>query len=82
MKISIVIPCKNQSETCFSNIEKVGLPYFESLGVDFEFLVVLDGSDDKNVSLAEMLIEKFVTLKNQRICIFLFLIWKKIILML
>ena len=59
MKISIVIPCKNQTETCFENIEKIGLPYFESLGLDFEFLVVLDGSDDKNVSLAEMLIEKF-----------------------
>jgi dolichyl-phosphate beta-glucosyltransferase len=59
MKISIVIPCKNQTETCFENIEKVGLPYFNSLGVDYEFLVVLDGSDDKNVSLAEVLIGKF-----------------------
>lgn len=59
MKISIVIPCKNQTETCFENIEKVGLPYFATLGVDYEFLVVLDGSDDKNVSLAQILIEKF-----------------------
>ncbi|MBR6866459.1 MAG: hypothetical protein IKM80_04375 [Bacilli bacterium] len=59
MKLSIVIPCKNQTATCFENIEKVGLPYFETLGIDYEFLVVLDGSDDKNVSLAEVLMAKF-----------------------
>ena len=54
MKLSIVIPCKSQSETCFSNIQKIGIPYFDSLGIDYEFLVVIDGSDEKNISLAEV----------------------------
>ena len=59
MKLSIVIPCKSQSETCFSNIQKIGIPYFDSLGIDYEFLVVIDGSDEKNISLAEVWITKF-----------------------
>ena len=59
MKLSIVIPCKSQSETCFSNIQKVGIPYFDSLGIDYEFLVVIDGSDEKNISLSEVWITKF-----------------------
>ena len=48
MKISVVFPCKNQSKKLLANIEKKGLPFFDSLGLTYEFLIVTDGSDEKN----------------------------------
>lgn len=52
MKLTVVIPCKNQSQQLFDNIVKEGLPYFDSLGIDYEFLLVIDGSNEENVSIA------------------------------
>ena len=52
MKLTVVIPCKNQSQQLFDNIVKVGLPYFGSLEIDYEFLLVIDGSNEENVSIA------------------------------
>ena len=48
MKISVIFPCKNQSKKLLANIEKKGLPFFDSLGLTYEFLIVTDGSDEKN----------------------------------
>ena len=53
MKISVVFPCKNQSEKLLRNIFEKGLPFFDSLGYTYEFLIVLDGSSEKNRALVE-----------------------------
>lgn len=53
MKISVVFPCKNQSEKLLRNIFEKGLPFFDALGCTYEFLIVLDGSDEKNRALVE-----------------------------
>lgn len=53
MKLTVVVPCKNQSQQLFDNIIKLGIPYFGSLGIDYEFLLVIDGSNEENIKIAE-----------------------------
>lgn len=62
MKLSVVIPCKNQSAVLFSNIEKLGIPYFDALKIDYEFLLVIDGSDEENIKIAN---EKMADMPKQ-----------------
>lgn len=62
MKLSVVIPCKNQSAVLFENIEKLGIPYFDSLKVDYEFLIVIDGSNEENIKIAN---EKMVSMPKE-----------------
>lgn len=47
MKLSVIFPCKDQSEKLLKNIEEKGLPYFDSLGISYEFLIVYDGSNEE-----------------------------------
>lgn len=53
MKLSVVFPSKNQSEKLFKNIKEQALPYFVSLGIDFEFLICIDASNEENQKIAE-----------------------------
>jgi dolichyl-phosphate beta-glucosyltransferase len=48
MKISVVFPVKNQTAKLISNIKNKAIPYYDSLGIDYEFLIVSDGSDEPN----------------------------------
>jgi dolichyl-phosphate beta-glucosyltransferase len=48
MKISVVLPVKNQTAKLVSNLKSKLLPYYDSLGIDYEVLIVSDGSDEPN----------------------------------
>ena len=53
MKLSVIFPVKNQSEKLFRNIKEKALPYFNALGIPFEFVIVIDASDEENQKIAE-----------------------------
>lgn len=53
MKLSVVFPSKNQSLKLFKNIKEQALPYFENLGVDFEFVICIDASNEENQEIAK-----------------------------
>lgn len=44
MKISVIIPDKNQSKTFLPNLKNVFLPYLDSMGLTYDVLIVADGS--------------------------------------
>jgi len=48
MKLSIIFPVKNQTAKLIQNIKSKAIPYYDSLGIDYEFLIVSDGSDEPN----------------------------------
>jgi dolichyl-phosphate beta-glucosyltransferase len=48
MKISVVLPVKNQTAKLVNNLKSKVLPYYDSLGIDYEVLIVSDGSDEPN----------------------------------
>jgi dolichyl-phosphate beta-glucosyltransferase len=48
MKISVVLPVKNQTAKLVGNLKSKVLPYYDSLGIDYEILIVSDGSDEPN----------------------------------
>jgi len=48
MLLSVVFPSKNQTAKLLENINEKGLPFFRNLNIPFEFLIVTDGSDEKN----------------------------------
>lgn len=47
MKLSVIFPCKNQTSKLLKNIREKGLPFFDALGLTYEFLIVIDGSNEK-----------------------------------
>ena len=47
MKISVIIPDKNQSKTFLPNLENVFLPYLDQMGLTYDVLIVADGSNEK-----------------------------------
>ena len=51
MKLSIIIPDKNQSKTFLPNLRDVFLPYFDNLGITYDVLIVADGSNDEEWSI-------------------------------
>ncbi|MCR4562445.1 MAG: glycosyltransferase, partial [Bacilli bacterium] len=53
MKISVVFPVKNQTAKLLKNIRERALPYYDSLGIAYDFLIVYDGSDLENKNLME-----------------------------
>jgi len=48
MKLSIVFPVKNQTAKLVANLKSKVIPYYDSLGIDYEILIVSDGSDEPN----------------------------------
>lgn len=48
MKLSVVFPVRNQSDKLLPNIVNKALPYFDKLGITYEFIIVDDGSDEPN----------------------------------
>lgn len=59
MKLSIIIPVKNQSEKVYRNLTNHILPFFDAHPYDYEILIVSDGSSqeeqDKLVELSKPL---------------------------
>lgn len=47
MKLSVIIPDKNQSNTFLPNLRNVFLPYFDGLGITYDVLIVADGSNEE-----------------------------------
>ena len=47
VKISVIIPDKNQSSAFLPNLRNVFLPYFDSLGITYDVLIVADGSSEE-----------------------------------
>lgn len=58
MKLSVIFPVKNQSEKLIKNINSKALPFFDSLGITYDFLIVADASDEKNLTLLKDAIKK------------------------
>jgi dolichyl-phosphate beta-glucosyltransferase len=50
MKISVIFPVKDQTDKLVANLRTKAIPFYDSLGVDYEFLIVDDGSDLANQS--------------------------------
>lgn len=60
MKITVVFPVKNQTAKLLANIEKMALPYYDSLkNITYEFLICSDGSDEPNQKAMEEAAKKF-----------------------
>ena len=49
MELSILIPEKNQTEKLLSHLLDGGLAFFDSLGIEYEILVISDGSSEEDV---------------------------------
>jgi dolichyl-phosphate beta-glucosyltransferase len=48
MKLSVVFPVKNQTAKLVANLKSKAIPFYDSLGIPYEFLIVSDGSDEPN----------------------------------
>ncbi len=47
MKLDVVIAIKNQSEKLLKNLKALGVPYFDSLGIDYDFIIVCNASTEQ-----------------------------------
>lgn len=54
MKLSIVLPNRNQSERLFRHMKEELFPYFDNLGFDYECIIVVNNSNEENERLAEV----------------------------
>ena len=59
MKLSLVIPCKNQTAKLVANLKSTILPYFDALGFAYEILIVSDGSDEPNQNALLLALKSF-----------------------
>ena len=48
MKISVLLPIKNQSQMLLDNLKNKVLPYFDKCGFTYEVIICYDGSDQEN----------------------------------
>jgi dolichyl-phosphate beta-glucosyltransferase len=48
MKLSVILPIKNQSALLIKNIQERIIPFYDALGVVYELIIVDDGSDIDN----------------------------------
>lgn len=48
MKITVIFPTKNQTAKLVTNILEKGIPYYDSLGITYDFIIVSDASDEPN----------------------------------
>ena len=53
MKLSIVIPVKNQSSKLLARLREELFPFFDKRGVEYEVLICSDASDEKNQKILE-----------------------------
>lgn len=58
MKLDVIFPVKNQTTKLLKNIEEKGIPYFDSLGIAYDFLIVSDHSDEASQKALEEGIKK------------------------
>ena len=53
MKLDIVIAVKNQTAKLLDHLKKEGIPYFDSLGIAYDILIVSDHSDESSQKALE-----------------------------
>ena len=53
MRLSVIIPCKDQSEKAINHIKGPLWRFMENVGIDYEILFVTDGSNQINQKAAE-----------------------------
>lgn len=53
MKISVLLPIKNQSQMLLDNLKAKVLPYFDSCGLTYEVIICYDGSNEENQKIIE-----------------------------
>lgn len=53
MKLSIIIPCYNEEKDIKQNVEEKILPFLKNLPIEYELLLVNDGSKDKTQEVIE-----------------------------
>ena len=53
MKISVLLPIKNQSAMLVENLKKRIIPYFDSCGLTYDVIICYDGSDEANQRIIE-----------------------------
>lgn len=59
MKLSVIFPCKDQTAKLLTNLREKGLPFFDSLGITYEFLIVSDGSNESQQKAMEEGVKSF-----------------------
>lgn len=58
MKLDVVIPVKNQTAKLLKHLKEIGVPYFDSLGIAYDILIVSDHSDEPSQKALEEGIKK------------------------
>lgn len=53
MKLSIILPCRNQSERLLRHMKETLFPYFDASGLVYEVIIVVNNSDEENCRLME-----------------------------
>lgn len=48
MKLSVILPIKNQSALLVKNIQERIIPFYDALGIVYDLIIVDDGSDETN----------------------------------
>lgn len=64
MLLSLIFPVKNQSGKLVNNLINIGVPFFDSLPVPYELIIVDDGSDAANHQLMERSIQETPSLNK------------------
>ncbi len=59
MKLDIIFPVRNQTAKLLKNIEEKGIPYFDSLGITYDILIVYDNSNEASRKAMEEGIKRF-----------------------
>ena len=59
MKLSVLLPVKDQSKKLVENLNGSILPYFDAAGVTYEVLICYDGSNDEQRALMEEAAKSF-----------------------
>jgi len=63
MKLSLIIPAKNEEDRIGTTLEDYGKYLSERLGDDFEILVVLNGCSDNSLGIVKEKIKKYPQIK-------------------
>ena len=51
MKLSLLFPCKDQSERLLENLKNIVIPYFDKQNIEYEIMVCLDGSNEEQLKI-------------------------------
>lgn len=57
MKLSIIIPCYNEAKEIKNNVEQKVIPFLKTLSIDYELILVNDGSKDETMEVIKSINE-------------------------